>query len=115
MAPRCAGTSLSQNHNSARIRRGVASKFLQCGLDIHVAPARPLLAGIVVRCRGRGPLVGGQAPPQMDRISAQQFFGYLLKVRMLDNFDVIRILVRCTAVVAQAVPTPPLLGPTAQW
>ena len=40
----------------------------------------------------------------MDRIGAQQLFGHLLKVRMLNDFDVIRILVRCTAVVAQAVP-----------
>ena len=40
----------------------------------------------------------------MDRIGAQQFFGHLLKVRVLDDFDVIRILVRFTALVTQAVP-----------
>ena len=39
----------------------------------------------------------------MDRIGAQQLLGHLLKVRVPDDFDVIWILIRCIAVVAQAV------------
>ena len=41
IAPRCGGTSFSQNYSSARIPARGCLKVLQCGLDVHVAFAGP--------------------------------------------------------------------------
>ena len=73
---------------------GRCVKILQRRLNVHVTSPHPLIPGIGIGRFGRSALVRGQTPPQMHGVGAQHFLGHFFEIRMLDDVDVIRILVR---------------------
>ena len=103
MAPRSTGTSLSQNHSSARIRRGVAVKSSQVACISTWQPRAPLLAVVGIGRFRRAAPVRRCIPPQVHGLSAQDLLSDFLEIGMLYHVDVVGVRVGRVAVF-EAVP-----------